>query len=374
MNFNNNNNNQMRKQNSQAPPSCVLLIRSQELFEDNLVNALHSVTTGLGDLPVYSQENKGISFVEFPSLDVATQVMDLINQGGIQVSSGRPMTAEYSTRTEVQQRKRPLDDGSMPEKRPRVQDESPPSRVICVKTDQTEDELSSMLSVTGGNIVNTLLVAGKNMVFIEFSSFEESANALNYVQGTGLQSKSGYNIDAMYSTRQQIVKVSRQTTGAPQMQQNLHHSHSGNQGIQTNHQVNQLTGQINPLLSAPTTQDRKTRDEGPANRVILIGLRAITNAPTPTVENLLPPFSYCGVIEKMIVFSKGAGQCQALVQYTNQEYAALALQKYHNATLGSYNIMVRYSDRPELEVSKNSSMMRDFTNPWLPEFDQTGKR
>jgi len=362
----------MRKPLPPAAPSCVLLIRSQELFEDNLVNALHSVTTGLGDLPVFSQESKGISFVEFPSLDVATQVMDLINQGGIQTSSGRPMTAEYSTRTEVQQRKRPLDDGLMPEKRQRVQDESPPSKVICVKTDQTEEELVNMLSVTCGNIVNTLLVSGKNMVFCEFSSFEESANALSYVQGSGLQSRSGYNIDAMYSTRQQIVKTSRQPTGAPPMQ-NQPLTLQGNTGIQTQHQVNQLTGQVNPLLSAPTLQNKKPRDDGPANRVILIGLRAVTNAPTPTVENLLPPFSYCGVIEKMIVFSKGVGQCQALVQYTNQEYAALALQKYHNSTLGSYNIMVRYSDRPELEVAKNSCMMRDFTNPWLPEFEQ-GKK
>lgn len=345
-----------------APPSRVLLIRSADLFGENLTQALDSVTSGLGDLPCFSQESKGISFVQFPSVDVASHVMEMINQGSIQTANGRPISAEFSLRAEVQDRKRPLDDGTMPAvKRERMVDDSAPSKVICVKTDQSEDDLLNMLSVTGCSVVNTLLVGGKNMVFVEFASFDESASVLNYVCGSGLQSKTGYNIDAMYSNRQQIVKSARPQSGG---QQGTGFSQGGGGGGQ----VNQLTGSVNPLLSN-ATQQRRPRDEGPANRVILISLRAVSSAPTPTVDNLLPPFSYCGMIEKMIVFSKEPGQCQALVQYMNQEYAQLAVQKYHGTTLGSYNIQVRYSDRPELEVQKNSSMMRDFLNPWLPQFE-----
>jgi len=219
--------------------------------------------------------------------------------------------------------------------------------VICVKTDQSEAEVQQLLIPLGMDLLDTLYVNGKNMVFVEFKNIQESTAALNYITKSQIVTPSGYNVDAMYSLRKQITKTPRVGGGNQQPQMG---------GV--------------PMGTATAIEMKQpSAQDCPPNRVLLIHLKAVQATTPPTVDNLMLPFSHCGMIEKMIVFHKQstAGMCQALIQYSTIEYAEFAMQKYQNQQMGAYRLTIHFSDRPELEIARNNSRMRDFLNPWLPE-------
>lgn len=217
-----------------------------------------------------------------------------------------------------------------------------PSAVLCVKTDQSEVEVQQLLAPLGMDIMDTLFVLGKNMVFVEFKNVQESTTALNYITKSQIVTPSGYNVDAMYSLRKQITKTPRADGG-----------------------IQQLGGNIG---NATAVEMKLRNQDCPPNRVLLVHLKAVQTTSPPTVDNLMLPFSHFGMIEKMIVFHKqGAAMCQALIQYSTIEYAEFAMQKYQNQQMGAYRLTIHFSERPELEVAQNNSRMRDFLNPWLPE-------
>jgi len=331
-----------------APPSKVLFINSHDADEPTIQSTLTQFGEGR-PLAIFMMESKGQCFVEFPSIMHASQALEYIITGGLETHGGKILTAQFSNRQEVTpatqtNRKRPMDQQQpsinsdyanySPSKRPMFNRDSerqmiPPSPVLCVKTDITEMELLDFLMPTGFRPVDTLLLSNKNTIFVQYSTIDESTAVLNFIQEAGFLSVNGYHMDVAYSTRQCIEKKNRPDYSVDQ----IGVEHSDN----------------------PT-------------KVILISLRAVTPTVTPTVDNVMVPFSRCGIVERIVVFSKKPDHCQALVQYASAEFAQLAVEKYTGTTLGSYQLHVKFSDRSEIDVQRNCDRSRDFTNPWLSEW------
>jgi len=330
-------------------PSRVLLIRCHDVPGEMLLDSLLQYTVGMGELPMFCQPSKGIAFVQFPSAECASQILELINSGSIAFPTARSVTAEFSTRTEVNTRKRPGDDvlESMNKRAPTVHATSKsdiaPSMVICVKTDQSEAEALQLFNPLGLEITDSLFVLGKNMVFVEFKNIPEATTALQFIQKSQITTATGYNVDAMYSLRKQITKE--------------------NKIVGVSLPPTAATTVSNPMMA----ETKPKNLDCPPNRVLLVSLKAMMSTGPPTVDNLMVPFSHCGMIEKMIVFNKQNSVCQALIQYSSIEYAEVAMQRYQGQQMGAYKLTIHFSERPELDIVQNNSRMRDFMNPWLPE-------
>jgi hypothetical protein len=125
-------------------------------------------------------------FINSSNWEAHSALLELINSGSISFPTTRSVTAEYSTRTEVNTRKRPMEDTieTVSKRAPMASpigkvNDIAPSAVICVKTDQSESEVIQLFNPLGLDLVDTLFVLGKNMVFVEFKNIQESTTALN---------------------------------------------------------------------------------------------------------------------------------------------------------------------------------------------------
>merc|ERR1712167_389262 len=80
-----------------------------------------------------------------------------------------------------------------------------------------------------------------------------------------------------------------------------------------------------------------------------------------TAENMLLPFSRYGVVHKVIVWSKqDKTDVQALVQYAEPKYAQYALEEMDGTHIGEFKVMLKYSEKQEIEVNANNERCRDF--------------
>eukprot|EP00397_Hematodinium_sp_SG-2012_P042522 GEMP01047055.1.p1 GENE.GEMP01047055.1~~GEMP01047055.1.p1 ORF type:complete len:395 (+),score=55.25 GEMP01047055.1:93-1277(+) len=360
------------------PPCKVLLIRSFDAPEHYLQRTLVSIAQAhnpmVTELPMFQQLEKGITFVQFPSIECAGQAMEYINQGTMQTPMGKNIHSEFSSRAEVVSRKRPvppcqfLSFDAPAAKRLDARDCcSTLSPVLCVKTDMTEDELRSFMVPCQAMLIDVLYVHNKNMTFLEFANVDDSTRALLYINSSGYVSPNGVQIDAMYSNR---MKIERSDVRRPEVVEPSRCNEFQSQTVihrnaysHFNQNQRGSTDNIPHQVELPPTE----QGELAPNRIVIVTLRTSQQIMPPTVDYLMVPFSHCGIVEKILVFSKSTEYCQALVQYATIDFARLAMERFQGLILGDYQLEIHFSDRNNLDVAKNSDRARDFTNPWLPE-------
>eukprot|EP00397_Hematodinium_sp_SG-2012_P045384 GEMP01050954.1.p1 GENE.GEMP01050954.1~~GEMP01050954.1.p1 ORF type:complete len:380 (+),score=87.80 GEMP01050954.1:64-1203(+) len=371
-----------------TPPSCVLCIKTHDMQENELRENL-APFADYRDVPIFIQAKKLLAFVQFPSLDQATQCLEFLNGGSLVTAQDKTVTAEYSNRQEVTVRgasdnrqqsgslgslkpittgmnKRPRDDfhtTSAPPfvaKRPNLMSRTtngpingnePPSPVLCVKSDLSENELINLLQSLGGHEgfsspVDIMSIAGKTMSFVQYQDVRQSSAALKHMNENQYQTPSGLVMAATFSKRHSIQRdVNREQQHQPQQQH-----------------VGFVTG------DAPGPKGPK-KPEAPPSKVVIVTLRPVRQQQFQlTLDNILLPFSRFGMVQKIILFSKkDTTDLQALVQYDNLQFAQLARERMDNQIVDSFRVMVRFSERPELNIEHNGERMRDYSNPWLSE-------
>ncbi|CRH01069.1 polypyrimidine tract binding protein, putative [Plasmodium relictum] len=97
------------------------------------------------------------------------------------------------------------------------------------------------------------------------------------------------------------------------------------------------------------------------SKVILV---SVINLHYPVdIELIYYLFSKCGVVEKIITFSRNPVVYQALVQFKNIETAKEAIKTLHNRNIydGCNTIQIQYSFLKELVVKANNSSSWDYT-------------
>lgn len=327
--------------------SHVLCMKIHDMDINDLLGALSQY--GGHSLPVFHQRKKQLAFVQFPSVDAACHCHDSINNGELLTSTGKPVTAEYSSRQEVspdgpQDRglKRPRDslNGPMSLKkfnRPGLQVQNgvtgyeEPSPVLCIKADLEETELRRFVNNLSARLprpVDILWMHLKNMAFVQYAEIRQATMVLNHFRQNDYRSPSGHAISAAYSKRQTIERVERQFKS-----------------------------------------EEPQRPEAPPSKVIMATLRPHSREHVRlTVEDVLYPFMRYGIVSKIVTFGKKEkSDVQVLVQYDNLQCATLAREKMNNTTVGNFRAFLRFSENEELEIQNNNDRSRDFTNPWLGE-------
>jgi len=357
----------------QNPPSAVLCIKTHDMKESDVQLMLQPFSMGC-PLPLFIQSSKGLCFAQLPSVDLAMQVLSALTTDETRTPSGKLITAEYSTRTEVVSNnsgpKRPLEATmvhapNMSSKRPFMgafskpaplhpvtttpKADAAPSPVLCIRSELAELELLQFLSGVGTAPVDSLELRNKGMIFVQFPTVEESTKVKQYLDMNPYATDNS-RVNAQFSTRQCIEK--KEGANGPDTP-----------GRMPGHR----TSTMDPVTERP--------EEVPS-KVVLIRLRSSVPAAPINVDNLLLTFSRCGVVEKVIVSSKKDAQpgahFQALMQFSTADYASLAKERFNASQLGTYKITIHFSDRDELDVTVNNERMRDFTNPWLETEGTTG--
>lgn len=356
-----------------SEPSCVLVVKTHGMPQRDLQRQLGPLTRNQ-DLPMYTQKKLAITFVQLPSIAVAARCMDFLNSGTVVTSSGRQVSAEFSDRKEVTtgvsnntsslKRNGPnaYETGSPGNKRQRADreygrpvqqeyfgnggnrgnntinapvDDTPPSPVLCLKSDLTEREMIELLqslSTQHGvpSPVDILYIQGRKMAFVQYQGIRQSTRAKRLLNDQ--------NEIAEFSKRQTIQRDSK--SRKPQSEEDIQ-------------------------------QNGPRKPESPDSKVVLVTLRPIRQIAANDkvmVDQLLVPCSRFGVVHKIITFrKKDSNEVQALVQYESLEFAQLARERLDNSVLDNFRLMVRFSDREELSVEKNDDRTRDYTNPLLGE-------
>ncbi|SBT39164.1 polypyrimidine tract binding protein [Plasmodium ovale wallikeri] len=114
---------------------------------------------------------------------------------------------------------------------------------------------------------------------------------------------------------------------------------------------------------AMMTQDKKNgkHNKNECSKVILV---SVVNLQYPVdIELIYYLFSKCGVVEKIITFSRTPIVYQALVQFKNVEAAKEAIRALNNRNIydGCNTIQIQFSFLKELVVKANNSSSWDYT-------------
>lgn len=359
-------------------PTHVLAIKCHELTEQALRAHLGQFQNFSDNYPVFIQASKQIAFVQFPSVEASQLAHDYINSGAISVPSGRQVTAQYSNRASVtmgNQRPDANTAGMMPLAGIKREHstmmsgmlggmgplgqigsfEAPmlanspnnnePSPVLCIKTDISEEDMHRFLNElhTSHGLpapVEIMRLNSKNMCFVQYDNLLDAKLILEHFQTSQYHTETNTLMAATYSKRRRIERPANKTgTSAG--------------GADT---------------AGVTSGGGPTKPEAEPSKVLIVSLRPNSGKTFAlTADNFLVPFSKFGMVQKVVVFNNTADSeiLRALIQYSMIEYANLAREKMDGATMGEFRLMVRYSERPELEVTRNSQKMRDFSNPWL---------
>lgn len=367
-------------------PTHVLAIKCHELTEQALRAHLGQFQNFSDNYPLFIQNSKQIAFVQFPSVEASQLAHDYINSGAISVPSGRQVTAQYSNRASVTMGNNRSDGntaGMMTGLSGLKRDhstmmssgllgtgigplgqigsfESPmlaqsnnhnsePSPVLCIKTDISEEDMHRFLNElhTSHGLpapVEIMRLNSKNMCFVQYDNLLDAKLILEHFQTSQYHTETNTLMAATYSKRRRIERPANRT-GTTQNSDTAGVTHSGG-----------------------------NKPEAEPSKVLIVSLRPNSGKSFAlTADNFLVPFSKFGMVQKVVVFNNTADSeiLRALVQYSMIEYANLAREKMDGQSMGEFRLMVRYSERSELEVTRNSQKMRDFSNPWLEENSPT---
>ncbi|KAH7824538.1 RNA recognition domain containing protein [Monocercomonoides exilis] len=219
----------------------------------------------------------------------------------------------------------------------KLSNDATPSRVIHLRnmSDRTsKDDLISLASPYGA-ISNIVLLKNSRQAMIEFSRIQ---SAIAFLKATS-RNKPVLHNSTVYT------------------QYSLHQSLESQEGK-------------SPLSMMPVDSVSSTSDEPEASRVLLA---TILNVRYPidvnVISQVFSPYEKAPrrTVEKIIVFRKPAG-LHALVQFSNIGSAIRAKRELEgqNIFTGCCTLHVTFSIEKEIEISENSDLARDFTNPHLP--------
>lgn len=240
------------------------------------------------------------------------------------------------------------------------------SPVLCIKGDLAEEEMLVFLQELAQNNelplpIDLMRVNGKNMCFVQYSSVQDAKNVLDHFSKNEYQTASNTVMMAAFSKRRSIERTAKSGQSII--------NHAGDMGT------------INSGSHTPSV----AKKEADPSKVLIISLKAHGGQHySLTAENILVPFSRYGMVQKVVVFTKKdkntseilgveREMLQALVQYSTIEYAQLARERMDGQDVGEFRLMVRYSERAEIDVQRNCEKMRDFSNPWLDDGEQGGQ-
>ncbi|SBT79843.1 polypyrimidine tract binding protein, putative [Plasmodium malariae] len=140
-----------------------------------------------------------------------------------------------------------------------------------------------------------------------------------------------------------------------------------------NNNNNNNSGNQKDVIDAVDKKNIKY-NKNECSKVILV---SVVNIHYPVdIELIYYLFSKCGVVEKIITFSRNPVVYQALVQFKNIETAKEAIKSLHNRNIydGCNTIQIQYSFLKELVVKANNSSSWDYTissvqkNKYIPNF------
>eukprot|EP01094_Clydonella_sp_ATCC50884_P019089 TRINITY_DN365_c0_g1_i1.p1 TRINITY_DN365_c0_g1~~TRINITY_DN365_c0_g1_i1.p1 ORF type:complete len:508 (+),score=192.92 TRINITY_DN365_c0_g1_i1:219-1742(+) len=203
-------------------------------------------------------------------------------------------------------------------KRPRIEGEQAPSRVLHVRglpQDCTEPELIAV-ACAFGRVTNILMLKGKNQAFIEMQD-ETTATALVQYYNSVRATIRGKAIYFQFSNRKEIT--------------------------------------VSNNVETP-------------NYILLITILNVTFS--ITIDVLQQVFQGYPTLQKIVIFNKG-GNLQALVQFNSVEAATRAKMELDGKDIyqGCCTLKIQYSSLESLNVKFNNDKSRDFTNPSLPTGD-----
>jgi len=232
------------------------------------------------------------------------------------------------------------------------------SPVLCIKGDLAEEEMLVFLQELAQNNdlplpIDLMRVNGKNMCFVQYSTILDAKSVLNHFSKNEYQTASNTVMLAAFSKRRTIERTAKSGQSII--------NHAGDMGTSTTPSV--------------------AKKEADPSKVLIISLKPHGGQHySLTAENILVPFSRYGMVQKVVVFTKkdkgsevlgmDREMLQALVQYSTIEYAQLARERMDGQDVGEFRLMVRYSERAEIDVQRNCEKMRDFSNPWLDDGEQ----
>lgn len=200
----------------------------------------------------------------------------------------------------------------------------PPSPVLCIKGDVTEQEFYDMVNSFPRRLPRPVETCWRQTVsFLQYENANESQTVLEY--------------------------------------------------LENNHYASSLTGK--PFVCAfslrkcidKTEYDGPKVDEGVPNKVIMAIFRPQTSDRIILkVEDVIYSFMLYGMVERIVTFNKRDNtDMQVLVQYSDLKYAILAHEKMNNTFVDTFRVYIKYSQNPEINIDRNTDRTRNFTNPWL---------
>lgn len=235
---------------------------------------------------------------------------------------------------------------------------TPRSKVVHLRnvpSDFVDVELLQLCS-QHGNIVNHLVLKGKNQAFVEFEDEMSAQFCVATLQAMPLQIR-GRTLFAQYSTHQEL-KLERRRHNSSPSSENLLVMGNGGAG-----NAAAATGGATASLDSTATQQQP-------NSVLRV---IIENMLYPvTLDVLHGIFSRFGKVLRIITFNKN-NTFQALVQLSEATAAANAKAALENQSVytGCCTLRIDFSKLATLNVKYNNDKSRDYTNPNLPSGELT---